>query len=55
MVPVAVETGIGGVVLVAGKDERGDEASDFEKVVEDLLDGGDVLNTSMLGGKLGVG
>lgn len=55
VVPVAVETGIGGVVLVAGKDEGGDEASDFEKVVEDLLDGGDVLNTSMLGGKLGVG
>lgn len=43
------------VVIVAGKDECGDEASDFEEVVEDLLDGGDVLNTRVLGGNLGVG
>lgn len=46
---------MGRVVVVAGKDEGGDETSDFEEVVEDLLDGGDVLNTRVLGGKLGVG
>lgn len=55
MVPVTVETGKGRVELVAGKNEGGDEASNFEEVVEDFLDGGDVLNTRVLGGKLGVG
>lgn len=42
-------------MLVTSKDEGGDEASNFEEVVEDLLNGGDVFNTRVLGGKLGVG
>lgn len=49
-----IEIVIGWVVLLAGEDEGGDETSGFEEMVKDLLDGGDVLNARVLGGKLAV-